>query len=145
MLASSWFDVSLSTPAAEPGVIDSTQFLGWPEKPHCWEVLVTSIHAQEIHSNMSCIMCWWEICTDGLFDYLLYSSLIYHQPHRFSSCQEVWLSNICRYQVLCQIGWIIGTASCNYVRWYTLLSQANSFHQQCLLMGFRLSLHKTHC
>ena len=31
----------------------------------------------------------------------------------FSTCQEFWLSNVYKCQTLCQIGWIITTASCS--------------------------------
>ena len=113
VLASSWFDVSLSTPAAEP-CVSRPHTVPMVTRPHCWDILVAAIPAQDTHSNMSCILCWWEICTtDGLFDYLIYFLLVYPHPHHFSTCQEVWLSNMYRYQALCQIGWIVMTASCS--------------------------------
>ena len=81
------------------------------KKPPCWEILVTSIPVQKTNSNMSCTMCWWEICAaDGLLNYLSYSSLIYHLLCIFLTCQEFWLSNIYRCHTFCQITWIVTTA-----------------------------------
>ena len=111
VLASSWFDVSLSTMAAD----------SWVNRYHTIPWVTRNLLADKFwwfpylpkKLTQTCLVLYVGEKSAPLMDCLTTCIILHPQTHLFSVCQEFWLSNIYRCQTLCQIDWIITTASCN--------------------------------